>query len=175
MSWNVWSVLGEEKLRNFLQLMEDKDIDMACICETWFDAQAGKFTAVIKEAGYDIKHANREKKKGGGVAVIYNKKLNIKPGEASTTKYTSFEFTYCILKTTEAKILVVCIYRLQEVSVHNFCEDFEHFMDTVFYKGDKIIITGDFNVWIEENSSDSTKLKNMMNGYGLSQRVNKGQ
>ena len=166
-------MLGEEKLRNLLQIIEDSDVDIACICETWFDSQEGKFTAVIKEAGYDIKHANREKKRGGGVALIYKRKLNMKPGEASTTKYVSFEFSYCILKTIEAKILVVCVYRLQEISVQIFCEEFETFMDTIFHKGDKIIITGDFNVWIEQNNSDAGRLTNMMNGYGLSQRVNK--
>ena len=66
-------MLGEEKLRNLLQIIEDSDVDIACICETWCDSQEGKFTAVIKEAGYDIKHANREKKRGGGIALNYNK------------------------------------------------------------------------------------------------------
>ena len=28
MCWNVWSVLGEEKLRNVLQVIRDKDIEL---------------------------------------------------------------------------------------------------------------------------------------------------
>ena len=28
--WNVWSIANEEKLTNFLQIIEDKDINMAC-------------------------------------------------------------------------------------------------------------------------------------------------
>ena len=35
------------------------------------------------------------------------------------------------------------------------------------------MIMGDFNVWIEQNNSDSIKLNNMMSGYGFSQMVKK--
>ena len=63
MSWNVWSILNSEKLDSFLQVLEDNGIHIACITETWFDSRNGKFTSTIKNAGYDIVHSYREKKR----------------------------------------------------------------------------------------------------------------
>ena len=73
MCWNVWSILNDEKLSNYLQVLEDNNIMIACITETWFDSKEGKFTATIKNAGFEITHAHRENKRGGGVAIIYKK------------------------------------------------------------------------------------------------------
>ena len=70
--------------------MEDNDISVACLSETWFDAQKGKFTARIKEAGYQIDHANRDGKRGGGVAMIHKDHMKMKYGEGSVTKYSLF-------------------------------------------------------------------------------------
>ena len=70
--------MGEQKLRNLLQFIEDSNVKIACICETWFDSQTGRHTAVIKEAGYEIIHANREGKRGGGVAIMYKESNKVK-------------------------------------------------------------------------------------------------
>ena len=51
------------------------------------------------------------------------------------------------------------------------CEDLEKLLEGIFHKGDQVIITGDFNVWIEQNSTDSAKLTRTMNAYGLEQIV----
>ena len=100
-----------------MQFIEDHDISIACLCETWFDSQKGKFTARIKEAGFEIVHANRDDRRGGGVAILYKKSLRVKPGEESTTKFSSFEFAYCCIQASRSKIVLLCIYRLQEVKV----------------------------------------------------------
>ena len=154
-----------------LQVIRDEDIAITCICETWFDSQKGKHTAVIREEGYEVTHANRDGKRGGGVAIIYEKQCKIKKGEGSTEKYSSFEYVYCILQTTEFKVLLVCVYRLQEVSCTTFCDEFEKFMEAIFHKGDQVIVTGDFNVWVEEQNAESMKLLTMMNVFGLSQCI----
>ena len=52
MVWNVWSIANEEKLINLLQIIEDRNISIACITETWFDRKNGKFSKTIKDAGY---------------------------------------------------------------------------------------------------------------------------
>ena len=75
MCWNVWSILNEPKLTNFLQIIDDNDIGITCMCETWFDSEKGVFTTTIKERGYRIHHAYRSDKRGGGSAIIYKKGL----------------------------------------------------------------------------------------------------
>ena len=54
---------NEIKLDNILQIFENMNTQIACICETWFDSRTGIFIAKINEAGFDIVHAYREGKK----------------------------------------------------------------------------------------------------------------
>ena len=70
-------------------------------------------------------HANRDDRRGGGAAIVYKKSLKVKPGEESATRFSSFEFAYCFLQASGSKMIVVCIYRLQEVSCKTFCEELE--------------------------------------------------
>ena len=90
--WNVWSILNESKLQNFLQIVDDMNIGIACICETWFDSDKGVFSKMIKEANFCLHHAYREGKRGGGVAIMYKENLALKEGEASSSKFMSFEY-----------------------------------------------------------------------------------
>ena len=51
------------------------NIDISRISETWFDADYGVFSTVIKEAGYKMCHAFPTNKSGGGVAIVFNSEL----------------------------------------------------------------------------------------------------
>ena len=164
--------MNEEKLNNVLQVFEDNNIHIGCVTETWFDSQKGKFTATIKEAGYNIFHSHREDKKGGGTAIIYQNKLNVKQGKASSMKYQSFEFTYVYLRNHSTKILLLCVYRRQEVTCKEFCVEFEKFFDDISGSAEVLIVVGDFNVWFEkEGNNDTKKLRTLMNAYGLNQMI----
>ena len=76
-----------------MQVLDDKEIDIACISETWFDSKTGKFTPTIRESGFKIGHDCRENKRGEGSAIIYKQSLKVKPGEASCSKYELFEYS----------------------------------------------------------------------------------
>ena len=52
--------------------MTDLDANVACLCETWFTNDKGKFTYTIEESGFEIYHDFRPKR-GGGVAITYKK------------------------------------------------------------------------------------------------------
>ena len=148
-SWNLLSILNENKLDNVSQVFEDQNIQIACICETWFDTKNGKFTSAIKEAGFDIIHAHRDIKRGGGTAIMYKRTLNVKKGEASTTEFLSFEYSYVnLLSDKKSRILLACIYRIQEVSYNTFSVELETFLDKISEKCENLILVGDFNVWV---------------------------
>ena len=80
MVWNVWSIANEEKLNNFIQILDDKNISIACVTETWFDRKTGTFSKAIKDAGFKINHDFRPNKRGGGCAIMYKRNLTIKKG-----------------------------------------------------------------------------------------------
>ena len=118
LSWNLWSIKDKYKLANFLQVLEDNEISIACICETWFNREKGTFTKSIKDAGYQIIHSFREEKRGGGTAIIFKENLSIKKGSSSSDKY------FKQLKDSR-RTLILCIYRKQEISIDLFCSVFE--------------------------------------------------
>ena len=174
MSWNVWSILNEEKLENFLQILEDNCINIACITESWFDAENGVFSQKIKSRGYKLHHAYRESQRGGGVAVMFKKQITVKPGDASSSEYSSFEYAYIIITlNAKRRLVLLCIYRNQEINIKTFIEEFTVFMEKTTNKGEVFIIVGDFNVWIEvEGNQDARELTSLMNAFGLTQQVN---
>ena len=172
--WNVWSIMNDVKRSNVLQILEDNDISIACITETWFDTKDGKFTADIRKADYEPFHSYREGKRGGGAAILYKKDLNVKPGEFSSSKYVSLEFSFITLTSNKSKIVIACIYRKQEISCTIFCEEIEKFLESIFDKGDIVILVGDFNLWIDDESNkDAERVVTLMNAYGLSQLIDR--
>ena len=105
--WNVWSIANEEKLYNFLQILDDRNITIACVTETWFDRKTGTFSKTIKDAGFKLNHDFRTDKRGGGCAILYSKNLAVKNGKASTSEFTSFEYSSIILTIKAGRKLVL--------------------------------------------------------------------
>ena len=102
--------MNNDKLLNFLQIIEDKHIDVACVCESWFDAKSGVFSKTIKEHGYELYHAFRADKRGGGVAIMYKNQLSVKEGEKSTSKFSSFEYAYVTINLkSKQKVMIVTV------------------------------------------------------------------
>ena len=114
MLWNVCSIANEDKLCNFLQIIQDFQANLVCVNETWFSGKKGRFSHQIKEAGYMIYHSCREDKRGGGVAVIYKEGLDLKPIETSVTKFSSFEYVLVKIKVSRKQTLMITnLYRKQ--------------------------------------------------------------
>ena len=153
--------------------MDDLHADITCVCETWFDTKNGVFSKKIRDSGYELHHAYREGKRGGGVAIMYKKTLTVKEGEQSTTRYMSFEYA-CITITLQLKrnILLVCLYRKQEIPFNTFYDEITAFMDRMIFKADAIMLVGDFNVWVDiEGDKNANQLSTLMSACGLEQQV----
>ena len=80
MSWNVSSIINEEKLNYIIQIFEDNDILVACVCETWFDSKCSLL--ILNNLGlcFEVIHVHREDKHGGGKAIIYKCTSDAKQG-----------------------------------------------------------------------------------------------
>ena len=169
----MWSILNENKLQNFLQVIDDMDVEIACVNETWFDRKNGVFTKKIKDAGFEPHHAYRDGKRGGGVAVLYKSELTVKEGNASTSEYESFEYAYItVTLKSKQKVVILCIYRKQEVSFSLFIEEFSSLGEQLIFGGDALLVVGDFNVWVEvEDNRNGKELTTLMSSLGLNQQV----
>ena len=77
-----------------------------------------------------------------------------------------------ITMKSKRRIVLVCVYRKQEISFASFYEEFSSFMEKIVFKGDAALIVGDFNVWVDiEDDKNATSLGTLMNAYGLNQLV----
>ena len=171
LGWNVRSIVNESKLHYFLQLLEDDSIDVALISETWFSAMRGKHTATIQESGYKIVHAVRDSERGGGVAILNKRKHTFKSGLASTTQFSSFEYAFSCLQVQKKTICFLCIYRKGEISCSLFCKELKNLVKTLFTKYGSLVIFGDFNVWVDMETSDAKRVLSLLSSFGLNQLV----
>lgn len=177
MAWNLRSLnnkTDKDKLENFLHVLNDNDISIACITETWFDAESGTFSKSIKDSGYNLFHSFRDNQRGGGTAIMCRKGVDVKKGQSSSSKYESFEYTYAFLKKPNdtRRILLMCVYRRQEIPIDTFCTEIEMLMDEVWEKAHSMIVVGDLNVWADmKTDKKAKKVGKLFNAFGLSQTI----
>jgi exonuclease III len=145
MAWNLRSLnnkIDKDKLENFLHVLTDNDKSIACITETWFDAESGTFSKSIKNSGYTLFHCFRDDQRGGVSAIMCKKGIDVKKGQSSSSKFESFEYTYGFLKKPNdtRRFLIMCVYRRQEISIDTFCKEFEMLLDEVWENAHSIVI-----------------------------------
>ena len=162
------------KIHTILQVLSDEDIDIACFQETWFSSETNAITSIIKEAGYNIVHVFRTDKKGAGVAVIWKNKLDSLKQicKIKTKDYISLQYQ-CIVFNFKPKIIIISIYRLQEIPFKQFLDDFEDLINDHFNNTHSLILIGDINVHFEKPESRETiLLSDLTSSFGLSQLIN---
>ena len=88
-------------------------------------------------------------------------------------EYSSFEYASISMTLHSKKCLVVIgLYRKQEISFTIFQEEFAGFVDKTLNKGVVALVMGDFNVWVDvENDADAQKLTTLMSACWLTQMV----
>ena len=170
-TWNVQSI--NNKIHSVLQVLNDENADIICIQETWFSSETNTITSIIKQAGYNLTHVFRSEKRGAGIAILWKEKWqSLKhickiPGRS----YISLQYN-CVVFNFEPKLIILSIYRLQEVSFTNFLADLDEIINDHFSNSHSLIIVGDFNVHYEKNElRDTVLLSDLMSSFGLSQLI----
>ena len=62
--WNARSM--NNKCDSTMLFLDDNEIDVALVTETWFTEKSNVTTGTIKSSGFDIIHKFREDQRGGG-------------------------------------------------------------------------------------------------------------
>lgn len=97
-----------------MSYIEDKNIDVAGICETWLTESHNATTAIIKSYGFSLFHNHRGTQKGGGTAIIFKPIFRL--SEISLPCFKSFEVTAALLMNTTAKLMLLIVYRTGPLS-----------------------------------------------------------
>ena len=103
------------KVGNLMGFLEDKDIDIAAICETWITNQNTPTTAVIKSYGYSIQHNFRANKRGGGTALIFKNCIKFSVVNYQRA-FESFEVIMRRFISKSSKVIFVVMYRTGNVT-----------------------------------------------------------
>ncbi|KAL5270292.1 hypothetical protein ACHWQZ_G001136 [Mnemiopsis leidyi] len=158
------------KVDKIMGYMEDRDIEIAGLCETWLTDNCNATTAVIKSYGYSIIHDHRGNQKGGGTAIVfkpYYKLSVVKLFEC----FKSFEFTAAILKNSTVKIMILIIYRTGPL-LSLFNQELDKLLSVCSRKCDLIFLAGDLNIHFSSYSCLSNQTLDMMHSYNLNKLVN---
>ena len=91
-----------------ISVLVDNNIDIAFISETWLSSMTNLTTSLLKKYGFNISHNFREKR-GGGVAIIWNNKLDkqVRNGAVSRS-FSTFQYQNIIFQG-KFKMNLICI------------------------------------------------------------------
>ena len=169
--WNAQSL--NNKIDGFIQTLEDNDINIGLICETWFKSRKNHITSLLNESGFKTSHFNRTDIKGGGVGIISKSCYQTKFEKCCY--YSSFE---CVLQTLKlgsnmGNITLIVIYRHFQDNINVFLEQFYEFIEYVKLNFTHFIVAGDFNIHVNKvNDRDTIKFMDILDTFSLVQAVN---
>ena len=140
--WNACSL--NNKILDFIHILEDNDIEISFLTETWLQSQNNHVTALLLEAGYKISHYHRSAEKGGGVAIITRAHFVSK--NEKTFHYQTFECLTQTLKILKVGLItLVILYRKGKESNAQFIAEFYQLTEFLQSNFTNFLICGDFN------------------------------
>ena len=102
---------------------------------------------------------------------------NIDVSKIDVREKTSFEFSEWSLNTNSFRARLSIIYRppysnLHPVSLKTFFDDFASYMESIILKPEPLIITGDFNIHVNNtNDSHAYEFLDLLASLGLKRHV----
>ena len=155
-SVNVRSV--KSKSADLLDYIYTSGADLFAFTETWLTASdtAAKLEFIPPQT-HKFLHHIRPDRKGGGTGLLFRENIDVSKIDAG--EKTSFEFSEWSLNTNSFRARLSIIYRppysnLHPVSLKTFFDDFALYMESIILAPEPLIITGDFNIHVN-NTNDS--------------------
>ncbi|KZS00900.1 Uncharacterized protein APZ42_002622, partial [Daphnia magna] len=150
----------EEKIAN-------SNLDFVAVTETWI-----KNDSDLKEAcpkGFKAVHQPRNGRRGGGVAIFYRESIGI---SQSSPSFKSFECIDVSLKIgSDRDIRLINIYRPPGNSKVEFLDEFRSLLQASAGEKRKLLITGDFNLHVENPDPNDRDFLKLIKSHGLEQHV----
>ena len=152
-----------------MQLIDDKDVDIAAVCETWLTDKANVTTAIIKDYGYDIYHDFRNDQRGGGVALIL--KSSIKSWSVRLcSSFSSFETVIRMITSGTCKTIIAVIYRTGTLTTL-FNKELDILLSDISTRCDSFMVVGDLNIHFDEKGVPKQAL-DILTSYGMKKIIN---
>ena len=153
-------------------MLEDSDIQIAAVSETWLTSSTNYVTGYLRERGYNIHHHHRDHQKGGGVSIIFAD--TISRDKSKVYNYRSFECVSILFTGLHGrKLFFVAIYRCGDEPISLFLREFNDFIELLHFGITDYILCGDFNIHCNETlNPDVIRFYEILNSFNLKQFVN---
>lgn len=160
------------KAPSVMSLIEDKEIDLAAICETWLTDNSNPTTAAIKSYGYSLLHNFRTDRRGGGTAIIFKSIFSVNRAKLNVEQLKTFEFTAGVVKLSSSKkLLLLVVYRTGPLT-SAFSDEIDMLLAEATVKFDNILLVGDLNVHFESEAGILVQqTTDVLLSYGLRRLV----
>ena len=154
------------------EFVTDNNIDILGVCETWLTQDDKAVISELTPVGYTFTHLPRSSKRGGGVGLLFRNTLNVRHSPSSV-KFKSFELLQASIASDNTTTHIVVIYRPPGSSCpfSTFLDEFAALMDQYLLQPGSLIISGDFNIHVNEATTQSSLFKDLLQSYDLRQHV----
>ena len=151
--------------------------DLAIVTETWLKDSDNVWVECceLNKDGLKMDVVNRSERPGGGIAIIHKRNIKVKTSKAGNAR--SFEYAVWKVQFKDITVTILAIYRppysdVNRVTVNMFLEDFSKFLPDFITDEQNVIIMGDFNIHInDETDRNAQAFKELIDGLGLEQHV----
>ncbi|XP_051797402.1 uncharacterized protein LOC127531665 isoform X4 [Acanthochromis polyacanthus] len=168
---NACSINNKQlRISDFIQKFH---LDILALTETWLTEENGdQSLGKILPGEFTFYHQARVDQRGGGVAVGHSNELEGTRVQ-SDEPFESFEYVTADLRHHEwdRPIRTITVYRPPRGNKENFLREFENLLKK-FPKDDSILITGDFNIKVnDENDNHATLFTEVLEANKFCQHV----
>lgn len=174
-----------KKTPYMVKLIQNNELNLFLITETWLTSQ-NESQLTTSSQNFKVYNKLGTQPKGRGVAIVVLKDgMNFMgPRALKTLNPTTFEHVAANLKHNkwEHCVLFITVYRLSEnklkkmdqgmTKFQKFLEEFQMLLDEAKILNDKLIVSGDFNIWFETDSKNKREFLTLLNKNQLTPHVN---
>ena len=146
--------------------LESPDTNM----ETWIKEDNTTTESQICPPGYKAISVPRSNKQGGGITIVYKDSVTI--WRSNGYDYSSMECMDFAVSLPGLSLNLAVIYRPPDKSLLSFATDFLDYMERNINSTGKLLLTGDFNIHVNDlESPDTNTFLAILDSFGLHNHI----
>ena len=164
LNYNICSF--HKNSNHFLPIVEQSKPHVLVLTETWFTKDYHQ--SIINYKSY---HTIRSSRASGGVSIFIID--DIKSRKIDEICYANENIEVCSVEIClpNEKLYVMGIYRPHSGTIENFCQELDFLLQNSLLRNKRCIVTGDFNICLMKNNSNSNRLNDLMRSLHYFQTI----